>query len=219
MLDVLHENLLIANLVLRETTLPPCFFLLALPAFRNPPWICAPTMPAEVALDQPPTDRESSVTHGQHPHIGNVFRHDQDGIDSEKMMAHRIPEGAAQQRDVFLRGWKRTPTAGERRLSYLNPAYATGVPVAQQRPTHRRKRISPQQVEAAYCSMEKRGRPGRRPLYCAEAGTGTTPSCCINPHWSRFSQTSWILPSATLIVAVAVQLTRLPVAGTPNSSP
>ena len=55
--------------------------------------------------------------------------------------------------------------------------------------------------------------------YHYSPGVGTTPSCCINPHWSQFTQASRIFPSAILNVVVIVQLACLPVAGIPKISP
>ena len=50
-------------------------------------------------------------------------------------------------------------------------------------------------------------------------GGGATPSCCIMDIMSATAQWSRILPSTNPQMSIMSNLTLLPVAGTPNSSP
>jgi hypothetical protein len=66
-LYMLDEIVFISNLMLPKTTLPYRFLLFALSGFGNLPLIWECTMPAEMALDQPPTGGEICIANGQRP--------------------------------------------------------------------------------------------------------------------------------------------------------
>jgi hypothetical protein len=114
-LDVLDEIVVVSNLMLPETTLPHRFLLFALPRFGNLALGCDCTMPAEMALDQPPAGGKAGIANRQHPYTVKVLRQNHDGIDLERVMAHRVAECLAQQCDVFVGTQERTPVVGDNR--------------------------------------------------------------------------------------------------------
>jgi hypothetical protein len=72
-------------------------------------------MAAEMALDQAPASGEIGITNGQCPKTVKVFWQDHDGIDSERVLAHRITKCLAQQRNVFGDAQERTPVVCDNR--------------------------------------------------------------------------------------------------------
>jgi hypothetical protein len=72
-------------------------------------------MAAEMALDQPPAGGEIGIINGQCPKTVKVFWQDHDGIDSERVIAHRITKCLAQQHDVFGDAQKWTPVVRDNR--------------------------------------------------------------------------------------------------------